>query len=204
MRDTPDTAETLIRATMELRLDMVLLAGIPTHQHYVTKRWSRLEQVFVTENTIDTIIACKAKPNDKGLNTDHLPIVTRLDVSMGRTLETITNNYRKIDWEKYQETLQSKLQMFGVPNKIKDQAPLNRECDHLTKALQETTDKEVPKTDICPKSKRWWTREIREFRTHFRKLGRKVGRFLTLPDHPIHMEYNDAHRQYDRAIKYSK
>ena len=203
-RDALDAAETLIRATTELRLDMALPAGIPTHQHYVTKRWSRLDQVFVMENTIDTIIACEAKANNKGLNTDHLPIVTRLDVSMGRTLETITNNYRNVDWEKYRETLQSKLQTFGVPNKIKDQVALNRECDRLTKALQETTDKEVPKMDIFPKSKRWWMREIRELRTHFRKLGRKVGRYSTQPEHLIHAEYKDTHRQYDRAIKYSK
>ena len=166
-RDALDAAETLIRATTELRLDMALPAGIPTHQHYVTKRWSRLDQVFVMENTIDTIIECEEKPHDKGINTDHIPIVTRLNVSMGRNPETITNNYRNIDWEKYWETLQSKLQTFRVPNKIKDQAALNIECNRLTKALQETTDKEVPKMDICPKSKRWWTREIRELRTHF-------------------------------------
>ena len=47
-------------------------------------------------------------------------------------------------------------------------------------------------------------REIRELRTRFRKLGRKVGRYSTQPEHLIHVEYKDAHRQYNRAIKYSK
>ena len=102
------------------------------------------------------------------------------------------------------ETLQSKLQDFGVPNKIKDQATLNRECKRLTTALQETVRKEIPTTDICPKLKRWWMREIKELRMHFRKLGRKVGRYTSQPEHPIHVVYKDACRQCDRAIKYSK
>ena len=165
---------------------------------------SRLDQVFVSENTINTIIACETKLNDKGLNTDHIPIVTKLDVSMGRTPEMRTNNYRNVDWEKFQETLQNKLQNFRVPNKIRDQAALNRECERLMIALQETIKKEVPITDIRPKSKRWWTREIKELRTHFRKVGRKVGRYVLQSEHPIHAEYKEAHRQYNRAIKYSK
>ena len=48
-REVLEAVETLIRATAELRLDMVLLAGIPTCQHYFTKKWSRLDQVFVME-----------------------------------------------------------------------------------------------------------------------------------------------------------
>ena len=203
-RDALDAAETLLKAIVELRLEMALLAGIPTHHHYVTKKWSRLDQVFVTENTIDMVISCEAKPDDKGLNTDHIPVVTRLDVSLGRTPEAVTKNYRNVDWEKYRETLQRKLQEFGVPNKIRDQVALNRECERLMIALQETTKEEVPTMEVCPKSKRWWTKEIGKLRTHFRKLGRKVGGYATQTEHPIHAEYKDAYRKYDRAIKYSK
>ena len=203
-RETLEAAETLIKATADLQLDMALPAGIPTHHHFVTKKWSRLDQVFVTENTTDILISCEAKVNDKGLNTDHIPIVTRLDVKVGKTPETKTNNYRNVDWEKFRESLKASLQEFGVPSRIKDQAALNRECERLTLALQETTKKEVPTTDVCPKSKRWWTREIGDLRSRFRKMGRKVGRYSDQPEHPIHAEYKDAHRQYDRAIKYSK
>ena len=35
-------------------------------------------------------------------------------------------------------------------------------------------------------------------------MGRKVGKFSDQPEHLIHMEYKEAHRQYNRAIKYSK
>ena len=39
-REALEAAEALIRATAEFGLDMALPAGIPTHQHYVTKKWS--------------------------------------------------------------------------------------------------------------------------------------------------------------------
>ena len=81
------------------------------------------------ENTTDIIISCKAKIEDKGLNMDHIPIVTKLDMTLGKTPETITNNYRNVNWEMFWETLQGRLQDFGVPSKIKDQAALNRECE---------------------------------------------------------------------------
>ena len=58
--------------------------------------------------------------------------------------------------------------------------------------------------DVCPKLKRWWMKEIRELQMQYRKLGRKVGRYMAQPEHPIHMEYKDVHRQYNRAIKYNK
>ena len=96
-REALEAAETLLKATAELRLDMALPAGIPTHHHYVTKKWSGLDHVFVTESTIDTIISCEAKLDDKGLNMDHIPVVTKLDISLGRTPETSTNNYRNVD-----------------------------------------------------------------------------------------------------------
>ena len=40
-----DTAEVLIRMTVELRLDTALLAGMPTNIHNITKRWTCLDQV---------------------------------------------------------------------------------------------------------------------------------------------------------------
>ena len=41
-------------------------------------------------------VSCEANTNDKGLNTDHIPVVTRLDVALGKTPEMKTNNYRNV------------------------------------------------------------------------------------------------------------
>lgn len=182
-REAIEAAESLIKLLVDLRLDAALPAGIPTHIHNVTKRWTRLDQVFITENTLDTVISCEARLNDRGLNTDHGPIITKLDIALGRTAETVSNNFRNVDWEKFRKHLEEKIAAFGLPTRIRDQVSLNKECNRLTLALQETIKEIVPTSEVCPKSKRWWTKEIRELRTHCRKLGRKAGKLKDQPGH---------------------
>ena len=108
---------------------MALLVGIPTHHHFATKKWSRLDQVFVMENTTNIILSCEANAKDKGLNTVHILVVTRLDMVLGKTPETKTNNYRNVNWEKFWESLKVKLQEFRVQSRINNQAALNKECE---------------------------------------------------------------------------
>jgi len=73
-----DMAEVLIEAVAEAGLDLVLPSGIPTHVHNVTKHWSRLDQVFISEHSLELVITCDTQSNQRGLNTDHLPILTEL------------------------------------------------------------------------------------------------------------------------------
>ena len=42
--------EILISTVAELGLDLALPLGIPTHLHNVTKKWTRLDQVFILED----------------------------------------------------------------------------------------------------------------------------------------------------------
>lgn len=54
-RSVIQNAEILISAVAELGLDMALPPGIPTHLHNVSKKWSRLDQVFISKEFIETI-----------------------------------------------------------------------------------------------------------------------------------------------------
>ena len=188
-REALEVAELLIKVTADLRLVTALPAGVPTHIHNVTKRWTRLDQIFVSESLMDTIVSCEAWKGERGLNTDHLPIVTKLDIALTRTQETTTKNFRNVDWEKFREELQKRMAPFGLPTRIRDQVSLNRECERLTFALQETIKEMVPTTEVCPKSKCWWTKEIKELRKKFRKLGRELCRHAEHPEHTIHSEF---------------
>ena len=134
---------------------------------------------------------CETHHHERGLNTDHIPIVTKLDITLNRMQEMATKNFRNVNWEKFREHLQNKLATFGIPTTIKDQVSLNKECKRLTTVLQESIDTMVPTSDVCPKSKRWWTKEIRELRSKFRKTGRKMGRYEGQLEHPKHMEYKE-------------
>ena len=146
-----DATEVLIRMMAELRLDPALPAGMPTHVHNVTKKWTQLDQVYVSENVLDTLILCETRCNNRGLNTDHVPIITNLDVTMCRTPETRSFNFRNVDWEKFREHLQGRIAEFGVPTRIRNHVSLNKECKRLTVALQETIKVTVLTTEVYPK-----------------------------------------------------
>ena len=64
-RTAISNAEALISAVTEAGLDLALPPGIPTHLHNVTKCWTRLDQVFISEDTLELIITCETLPNSQ-------------------------------------------------------------------------------------------------------------------------------------------
>lgn len=153
-REAVEVAETLIKVIADHGLEMALAPGTPTHVHNVTKKWTRLDQVFVTKHTMDRILICKTRTHQRGLNTDHIPIVMRIDASLGRTESAKTKNFRDVDWKEFCSTLEKQLLGFGIPRRLRSLKEVNRECDRLTKAIQNTRAQVVPTTTICPHSKR--------------------------------------------------
>ena len=179
-----EVVETLIKATADLGMELALAAGTPMHIHNVMKIWTRLDQVFITDHTLDKLVICETRENEHGLNTDHILIVTKLDAMLGRSAASEINNFRDIDWEDFCKEMEERLKKFNLPKRIKTQVELDHKCDRLTVALQETIGKAVPISAICPKSKRWWSKEIKELRRQFRKVGRKGSKYKNHPNHP--------------------
>jgi hypothetical protein len=140
----------------------------------------------------------------RGLNTDHVPIVTKIDATLGRIRTSITNNFRNIDWEEFCKVLEEQAAEFGIPRRLKSQTEVDCECDRLTKALQDMITQVVPNSVVCPYSKCWWTKELKELRKRFRKLGRKTSKYRNLPGNTIHAEFKEVHKLYNKAIKYNK
>ena len=65
-------------------LDLALPSEIPTHKHNMSKKWFRLDYVFLSEHSFDTLLSYKTLPNKPGPNTDHLPIVTKLNLVLAK------------------------------------------------------------------------------------------------------------------------
>jgi hypothetical protein len=108
-------AEILITAVAELGLDLALPPGIPTHLHNATKKWTRLNQVFISEDHTDTIITCEALCDSPGINTDHLPILTTLDLDLTRAPPNSPKNFRNVDWEAFKKDLTVRLDKLPPP-----------------------------------------------------------------------------------------
>ena len=140
----------------------------------VTKRWSRLDQVFTSEHTLEVIEQCEALPEEQGLNTDHFPIVTNLNLALTIAPRKEVRNYHEVEWKIFRDKLQSRLAKQGILNFIKMQSELDRNCAELTRALQETIEEVVPKARIGPHAKRWWTKELTEIRQDMLRTRRKA------------------------------
>ena len=146
-------AERLIEAVADAGLEMALPAGTPTHIHNVTKRWTRLDQVFISEQSLGTIISCDTCPEYRGIKTDHLPIITELDLEISAAKEVPTYNFRQVDWEEFRKSLSARLNELPRSSTITSQGQMDEDCRALTTAIQQTIHGEVPIVEICSKSK---------------------------------------------------
>jgi ribonuclease HI len=138
------------------------------------------------------------------IKTDHVPIVTTLNLYITRTPPRSYANFREVDWDKFREDLKTQLSEAPPPEPITSHQSLYEECDKLTKALQETISNTVPTTEIGPHSRRWWTKELSQLRKAANKAGRKASKAKGNPRDPAHKEFEEARKKYVKEIDYCK
>jgi len=100
-----EAANFLIDAVSALGLHMALPGGIPTHLHNITKKWTRLDQVFISDHSTDLIEACDTETRFRSTKTDHLPVVTTLNLTIPVTQASAIPNFREVDWTEFRENL---------------------------------------------------------------------------------------------------
>ena len=203
-RPAIENAEILISVVAGLGLDLALPPGIPTHLHNVTKKWTRLDQVFISEDFLDSILTCDALIDSPGINTDHLPILTSLDLSIARTPLNPPKKFWNVDWESFEKALSERLDKSGPQNRIRTQGELDDACQKLTRALQETIEEKVPTAGVGIKAKKWWTKELTKLRQEANRKGRKASKYGDWPEHYSHAEKRKAHRSYHKTMERTK
>ena len=80
-------------------LAMALPKGIPTLQHMVTKKYSRLDNVFSTHGLSNLITKCEVDPSIRPTSTDHFPITTNITLTQQRAEVAPSHNFREVDWD---------------------------------------------------------------------------------------------------------
>ena len=197
-------AEVLIESVAESGLTMALPSGTPTHCHNVTKHWSRLDQVFISEHSENIILTCNTQTEHRGINMNHLPIITELDLSLGEIVETASPNFREVDWEEFNKDLEGRLNKLQPASKITMQRQLDSSCADLTKAIQESIRVHVLISKILPRSKRWWTKELMQLRKLAGKMGRQAYKLKDSPEHSIHEEHKRIAKKYESMLERTK
>ena len=197
-------AQKLIEAIADAGLELALPAGLPTHIHNVTKCWTRLDHVFISDHSLDTVISCNTHPEYRGIKTDHLPIVTELDLETTATKDVPMYNFREVDWEDFRKSLSTRLSELPHATTITSQGQLDEACKDLTAVIQRTIHGEVPIIEICSKSKRWWMKELTGLRKRANKLGRLTYKNRGNPTNSVHAEHKAAVRVYSNTLKSTK
>ena len=144
MREALNTAEILIEVVAEAGLEMALPSSITTHIYNVMKKWSRLDQVFLSKHSENLLITCNTQMESRGINMDHLPIRTELSLEASTIKVMSTQNFREVDWEEFGKVLERHLAELQPPTKITMQRQLDKHCSKLTTAIQSTMSKQVP------------------------------------------------------------
>jgi hypothetical protein len=174
------------------------------HVHNISKKWSRLDQVFISEEHMDVIISCKALSHTPGINTDHLPILTTLDLDLARALSNPLKNFRNVDWEEFDKALSEKLYKLGPPSCIHTPGELETVCSKLTEAIQDTINNKVPTSSVRIKAKKWWTKELKKLQQEANRKGQRASKYKDWPDHQVHAERHKANKIFQKTLECTK
>ncbi|KAJ3743988.1 hypothetical protein DFH05DRAFT_1398875 [Lentinula detonsa] len=97
---------------------MVLPPGIPTFQAPTTRIWTRLDNVFLSEDARHALITCDVAPETTTNGADHIPIATILNLSLVHTKPPIRYNFRLTDWKEFQKQLDEELKTIPQPQEL--------------------------------------------------------------------------------------
>ena len=201
------TSEPMIRPLLDLidcyDLRMALPPNIPTLQALSTGNWTRPDNVWCTNHTTDLFTNCNTNPGLRGPNTDHLPILSKLDLPLNRSVAKPSRNFRSTDWKEFNTHLKGVLST-STPSRIRTENQFRTSLNTLTAALKSTIETKVPLNPPVPFTKRWWTPELGKLRKEKNRLANTSHKWRGLPEHPSHELHRDATRRYTKLIETTK
>ena len=162
---------------------ILLLKGMPMMQSMATKNWTRVDNIFATANTEDSVVICDMDPRQRGLGTDHVPILTTLDISVPKVEEEGCRNFRTMDWDRFRQELEAQLSLILGPCTLINESQFQKAIDDLTVALQKTIEAVVPLLQPLPHSFRWWSKELSQLKKETNRLASCSYKFWAIGDH---------------------
>ena len=139
---------------------MALPKDIPTLELMAMKNWTRPDNVFCTPGLMDKLIFCVTELQLRGPGTDHVPILTKLELPVDRAKSPPTCSFRDVDWESFCKALKTNLLDIPGPDPIGSEEGLNTAVVDLTQAIQDAIGTTILFTCPSPHCKRWWMNDL--------------------------------------------
>ena len=194
----------LIEIVADHDMVMTLPKDLPTLQAMATGNWTRPDNVFASSNTEQFIVRCDTDPRLRGPGTDHVPILTVIDLPLERKVSPPSPNFRMTDWKDFNEELVARLVDIPLPTALLTEEDFQIAVTNLTSTLQDVIRTTVPITKPCPYSKRWWNKELSDLKKIKNKLSSVSYKYRGLSDHPSHEQHKAVRNQYGDAIAKAK
>ena len=100
----------------------------------------------------ELIVVCDTDPGQRGPGTDHVPILTTLDISIPQREEERWCDFRGTDWDKFRKALGVQLKAISEPCPLLTESQFQTAVSDLMKALQVTIEATMPLSHALPHS----------------------------------------------------
>jgi hypothetical protein len=169
-----------------------------------TGNWTRPDNIFASANMEQLIVRCDTDTWLRGPGTDHVPILTVIDLSLECKVSPLSPNFRMSDWKVFNEELEARLVDILLPAILKTEAEFQDTVTNLTSMLQDVIHTTVPVSKPCLHSKRWWSKELSNLKKAKNKLSSYSHKYRAVSDHPSHEQHKAVRKQYGDTIVKAK
>ena len=184
-------------------MHMVLAKDIPTLEACSTKNHTRVDNVFCSEELLDRFISCDTYLQWRPQKTDHMPIISIMDIKPERTTHVEKFNYKLTDWPTFNKTLENNLEDIHVVEELTSEEECLKQITKLDTAIKGAIKEHVPVIKLSPYMKRWWTRDLTIMKRQKKRLARGSYRRRAWDEDPIHGEFRQARNRYSMMIRRS-
>jgi ribonuclease HI len=203
-RSNLDKAQTLINLISKHSMAMALPPFIPTLKSHSTGNLTRVDNVFCSEDLIDTIIECRTNITNRPIKSDHFPIITKLNIAPTRFKPVPKLNFKDVDWDELSTNIKQNLATLPKPTPINNIQDFTNRLQNFNKAIWDAINNHVEETKPSPYSKRWWNPDLTKQKRRTAALGRKSHKFHEYSAHPVHEQYRTQRNKYANDIKEAK
>ena len=85
----------LLELVVDHGMEMTLPGDMPTLQAMATKNWMQPDNVFSSSNLADKVVYCTTEPHLQGPGTDHVPIMTIIELPIEQVQAAPSYNFRE-------------------------------------------------------------------------------------------------------------
>ncbi|KAF7337390.1 RNA-directed DNA polymerase from transposon X-element [Mycena sanguinolenta] len=191
----------LLQLLGHYNMKMPLPQGIPTLRAKRTGNLTRPDNAFCSEDFLGFFISCDAYPHLTPGTTDHFPIISEIDLVPPVKAKEKRWNWRETNWEEFTKMLAEELAGVEDADGYASAGEVMTAIQNLDRAIWRCVKEKVPRVQVSPQSKRWWSEELSAMRKEKEKLAKLSYQQRGVPGSPAHEQYRVARNNFSAKVR---